>query len=254
VDKKRRRKRQLELTVAQVHLRYGPRSLVKGRTLSPSDTFPHIPTDFSQLDRALGIGGLPKGRVTELVGLPTSGKTTLALKFLAQAQAGGDQVAYIDQARAFDPDYAHRCGLDLSRLLIGRPCDLQEALAMAESLVRSGGLSALVFDALDTLWTTPGTARHLSAFLDRLAAPLSRLGTVLLFLHASSAAESPALSALAHYAAVRLGVSRERWLRRGSDIRGYKARVEVLKNKLGPAGRRVSVTIEFNGTVRGNGL
>ena len=253
VSKKRWKKRQLEMAVTQVRLRFGPRSLVKGKTLAASDTsdtFPHIPTGFSRLDRALGIGGLPKGRVTELVGLPTSGKTTLALKFLAQAQADNGQVAYIDQARSFDPDYAHRCGMDLSRLWVGSPLDLREALAMTESLVRSGGLSALVFDALDILWTT----RHLAAALDRLAAPLARSGMVLVFLHASSTPESPALSALAHYATVRLQVTREHWLRRSGDIRGYRARVEVLKNRLGPAGRAVTIAIEFNGTVRGNGL
>jgi recombination protein RecA len=251
VSKKRRKKRQLEMAVAQVRLRFGPRSLVKGKTLTAT---PHIPTGFSRLDRALGIGGLPKGRVTELVGLPTSGKTTLALKFLAQAQADNGQVAYIDQARSFDPDYAHRCGMDLSRLRVGSPLDLREALAMTESLVRSGGLSALIFDALDILWIIPGTARHLAATLDRLTAPLARSGMVLVFLHASSTPESPALSALAHYATVRLQVAREHWLRRGGDIRGYRARVEVLKNRLGPAGRAVTVAIEFNGTVRGNGL
>ena len=236
---------------------FGPRSLVEGKTLTAwdtPDTFPHVPTGFPQLDRALGIGGLPKGRVTELVGLPTSGKTTLALKFLSQAQADGGQVGYVDQARSFDPDYAYRCDMDLSRLLVGSPLDLREALAMTESLVRSGGLSALVFDALEVLWTNPNAARYLAAFLDRLAAPLTRSGTVLIFLHAPSALESPALSALAHYATVRLQVTRERWLRRGGDIRGYKARVEVQKNRLGPAGRVVSIAIEFNGTVRGNGL
>jgi recombination protein RecA len=257
VSKKRGKKRQLEMAVARVHLRFGPRSLIKGKTLTTSETstsFPHIPTGSPSLNRALGIGGLPKGRVSELVGLPTSGKTTLALKLLSQAQADGGQVAYIDQARSFDPDYAHRCGMDLSRLLVGSPLDLREALAMTESLVRSGGLSALVFDALDVLWTDPDAARHLAAFLDRLAAPLSRLGMVLLFLHASLTPESPALSALAHYATVRLQVVRERWLRRWGDIRGYKARVEVLKNRLGPAGRAVTIVIEFDGTVRGNGL
>jgi recombination protein RecA len=257
VGKKRGKKRQLEMAIARVHLRFGSRSLVKGRAptaFDPSAPVPHIPTGFSSLDCALGIGGLPKGRVTELVGLPTSGKTTLALKFLSRAQADGGQVAYVDQARSFDPDYAHRCDLDLSRLLVGRPLDLREALAMTESLARSGGLSALVFDVLEVLWIDPEAARHLAATLDRLVAPLARSGTALLFLHASSTAGSPALSALAHYATVRLQVTRERWLRRRGDIRGYKARVEVHKNRLGPAGRAVTIAIEFNGTVRGNGL
>jgi recombination protein RecA len=265
VGKKRAKKQKLEMAVALIHRRFGPRSLVKGRLPTVASTnpiIPHIPTGFPPLDQALGIGGLPKGRVSELLGLPTSGKTTLALKFLAQAQAGGGQAGYIDQARYFDPDYAHRCGLDLSRLLIGTPYDLGEALAMTEALARGGGLSALVFDALEVFWTDADAARRLTALLDRLAAPLARSGTALLFLHAVSPAErhaavserSPALSALAHYASVRLQLTRERWLRRHGDIRGYEARVEVLKNRLGPAGRVVTLAIQFNGTVRGNGL
>ncbi len=193
------------------------------------------------------------------MGPATSGKTTLALKFLAQAQAAGGQVGYVDQALYFDPDYAHRCGLDLSRLLVGTSHDLQEALAMTEALIHSGGLSALVFDALDFLWTDAEAAHLLAATLNRLPVTLSRSGTILLVLHESSsgstaAGDGPALSALAHHAAVRLQVVRERWLPNHKDVRGYEARVGIQKNRLGPAGRTVLLEIEFNGTVRGNGL
>ena len=216
---------------------------------------PCIPTGFPALDRALGSGGLPRGRVCELVGPATSGKTTLALRFLAQAQGvAGQQVAYIDQALYFDPDYAHRCNLDLSRLLVGTSHDLREALATAEALAHSGGLAALVFDTLDFLWTDSSAASLLAATLNRLPAPLARSGTVLLILHESPAGSSPALSTLAHCATVRLQVVRERWLHQHGDIRGYKARVEVLKNRLGSASRKVTIAIEFNGTVHGNGL
>jgi recombination protein RecA len=259
----RNRQRQLDMAVATIHRRFGPRALVQGtaaRITSGAAAVPHIPTGFPDLDRALGIGGLPKGRVCELVGPATSGKTTLALKFLAQAQAGTGQqaagllVAYIDQALYFDPDYAYRCHLDLSRLLVGTTHDLQEALAMTEALVRNGGLSALVFDALDFLWADPGAAPLLAATFNRLPPFLDRSGTILLVLHESPSGGSPALSALAHTAAVRLQIGREHWLQRHGDIRGYEARVEVLKNRLGPAGRVVNITIDFNGTVQGNGL
>jgi recombination protein RecA len=255
LGKKRRRKRQrqLDMAVAAIHRRFGPRALAKGTT--SVRIVPHIPTGFPALDRALGIGGLPRGKVCEVVGPATSGKTTLALKFLAQAQAGGGQVAYVDQALYFDPDYAHRCGLDLSRLLVGTSHDLQEALAMTEALVRSGGLAALVFDTLDFLWADPHAASFLAATFTRLPTALSRFGTILLVLHESATNGSPALSVLAHTAAVRLQVVRERWLHQHGDIRGYKARVEVVKNRLAGAGHRaVAVSIEFNGTVRGNGL
>ena len=264
--RKSTRKRKLEATVARIHARFGPGSLTRGRPpaiLNAPLAIPHIPTGFADLDRALRMGGLPKGKICEIVGLPTSGKTTLALKFLVQAQAGGAQVAYIDQARFFDADYAHRCGLDLSRLLVGAPYGLTEALATTEALVRSESLAAVVLDAMDDLVSDPYAASRLSACLRRLSAPLARSGTVLLFLHPTAEVDSapgtgPASAVdaawMAHHAAVRLCIVRERWLERHGDVRGYEARVEVLKNRWGPAGRTVTLTIEFNGTVHGNGL
>ncbi|MBC8449521.1 MAG: hypothetical protein H8D78_17380 [Chloroflexi bacterium] len=257
MSKRGNKRRRLEAAIARIHRRYGSQALVKGTpptAVGRTGAIPHIPTGFSALDEALGVGGLPKGSVCELTGPATSGKTTLALKFLAQAQHGGGQVGYVDQARSFDPGYAHRCGLDLSRLLVVAPYDLPEALAMAEALAGSGGLGALVFDGLEGLWGEAQMAPLVAAWLDRLIAPLARSGTVLLFLHGPPGERSPALSALAHHATVRLHIVREQWLRSHGDIRGYEARVEVLKNRLGPAGRAVTIAIEFDGTVRGNGL
>jgi recombination protein RecA len=255
--KRRKSTRQLDMAVATIHRRHGPRALIKGRpsrAAGSTTDVPHIPTGFPPLDCALGIGGLPKGRICELLGPATSGKTTLAIKFLVQAQASGGQVIYIDQALYFDPDYAHRCGLDLSRLLVGTPHNLEEALAMTEAMVRSGGSVALVFDTLDILWTDPTATSLMAATLNRLPVPLARSGAVLLVLHECPTDNSPALSTLAHHAAMRLHIVREHWLSKSKDIRGYKVRVEVLKNQLGPAGRKATITIEFNGTVRGNGL
>ena len=254
---KRTRQTKLEIAVAHIHHRFGPQSLIKGKSPAALDMpapFPHISTGFHKLDEVLGIGGLPKGRVSEIMGLPTSGKTTLALKFLTQAQANDGQVSYIDQARYFDPDYAYRCGLDLSHLLVGTPYDMGETLAMAEALARNGGLSAVVLDLLDVLWTDPQVMPQLTTFLNHLPASLARSGTAFVVLHASSTQGSPALSALAHYATVCLQVIRERWLHRHGDVRGYQVQVQVLKNRLGPAGRAVTVNIEFNGTVHGDGL
>ena len=254
---RKRKRAKLEMTVAAIRHRFGPRSLFKGESRKPSraPSYPHISTGFSPLDNVLGIGGLPKGRISELVGLPTSGKTTLALKCLAQAQSSGQQhVGYIDQARYFDPDYAHRCGLDLSRLTIGTPYDPAETLAMVEALVRDGGLAALVWDTVGFFWGDARAAGQLDASLSRLAAPLARAGTVFLLIHDPLAGESPALSLLQHHASVRLEVVRERWQRSHGDIRGYKARVQVLKNRFGPIGRAATISIVFNGTVRGDGL
>lgn len=257
MGKRSAKQTKLDVAVARIHRRFGPRSLVRGRpeaALDPPGDVPHVPTGFPRLDTALGIGGLPRGKVSEIAGFATSGKTTLALKFLAQAQDAGRVVAYVDQARHFDPDYAHRCGVDLSRLLVGTPYDLAEALAMVEALARSGGTAAVVLDTSAFIWSDAAAARQVAACLGRLAAPLARSGTILLVLHDAPEEGSPALSALAHVAAVRLRLTRERWQERYGDVRGYEARVEVLQNRLGPAGRRVTIAIEFNGTVHGNGL
>jgi recombination protein RecA len=258
LGKKNRQQLKLDTAVATIHHRFGPRSLVKGKPATGA-TVPYISTGFPALDRALGTGGLPQGKVCELTGPATSGKTTLALKFLAQAQAAGGQVAYVDQALYFDPDYAHHCGVDLSRLLVGTAHDLREAVAATEALAQSGSLSALVFDALDFLWTDPIAASTLAATVTRLPGFLIRSGTTLLVLHETAGGESltvgsPALSALAHTADVRLHLSRERWIEKGADVRGYETRVEVLKNRHGPAGRAVSLSIDFSETVRGTGL
>ena len=238
--------KRLQATVETSQKKWGRSGLRKLDRSAATATFPHIPTGFPALDQALGIGGLAKGRVSELLGPATSGKTTLALKFLVQAQAGGGQVSYVDHAHFFDPDYAHRCGLDLSRLLIVAPHGLGEALAMTEMLVRRGGLAALVFDGLDTLWNDAHAAPLLAAYLDRLVAPLARSGTVILFLHTPMRRESPSLSALAHHATTRLDITRKRWLRHHHDVQGYEARVTVLKNRLGPAGRTVIIPITFD--------
>ena len=252
--KERKRKQvRLDTAVAAIRRRYGPWSVVRGKPVGMAGV-PHISTGFPALDRALEIGGLPRGKLSEMVGPATSGKTTLALKFLAQAQEGGGEVAYIDQALYFDADYAHRCGLDLSRFWVGTTHDLLEALATTEAMARNGGLVAAVLDVVDLAWTDSRVEQALAATLNRLPAALARAGMALLVLHESPAGSSPALSALAHSAAVRLQVTRERWIQKQGDVRGYEARVEVLKNQLGPTGAAVKLAIEFNGTVRGNGL
>jgi recombination protein RecA len=204
-----------------------------------------ISTGFPRLDKALSIGGLPKGRISEFLGHPTSGKTTLALKFLAQAQGERAQVCYVDPSHLFDPNYAHRCGLDLSRLLVSTPLDWAEMLATVEALVHSGAFSAAVVDA--TGCTEMG--RQLDSVLRRLLAPLGQTGTALIFV-----SDTPARSTgLAHYASVRLQVVRERWLQDNGDIYGYQARVRILKSRFGPSERSVSLSLRFD-TSENDGL
>jgi recombination protein RecA len=245
------RLKQLEMAIHGIQQRYGTLALVRGRPLSfaGEGAVPHISTGFAALDEALGIGGLAQGRLTEILGPATSGKTTLALQFLAQAQANGGVVGYIDLARTLDPDYAYRCGLDLERLAIFSPDNLPEALAMTDITVANGALSALVFDAPDALWRD--STHALAGTLDHLMAPLHRAGTALVFLHVPVAPMTCGLRALAHYASMRLYVTRERWLRHYENIQGCEVRVEIVKNRLAAASRAATVAISFTGTRRG---
>ncbi len=246
--------KRLEMAVTSIQQRWGLRAIQKPDTAPAQAPFPHIPTGFPALDETLGIGGLAKGRVSEFLGNVTSGKTSLALQFLVQAQADRAQVAYIDPGRSFDPDYAHRCGLDLSRLLIAVPESAEEAFAIAEALVGSGGFSALVFDGLDHLWETAHLGSSLGPFLNRLVAPLAKSNTVFLVLHTPDCEESGDFAALRHHATVRLRLSREQWLHNHGDVWGYTTRVEVVKNRLGAAQRAVTITIGFNDMAHRKGL
>jgi recombination protein RecA len=213
-----------------------------------------ISTTFPRLDEALGDsragkGGVPRGRITEIIGAATSGKVTLAAKVLSAAHSErAALVAWLDLNRTCDPDYLHRCGIDLDRLLVVRPEDGLDALTIALHLVESNTLTALVFDGLSDL--PPGHDAASSGILERLATVVTRTEAALLFLSELQ----PENRVLAYAATVRLKLSRQRWLARAGDVRGYEARVEIVKNRLGRAGAAVPIRIVFNGTVRGDGL
>jgi len=233
--------------------------LHKASAAAPPAESPRVATGFPVLDQALGIGGIPRGRVTELLGIPTAGMATLALRITAHAQANGDQAAWIDVDYTFDPHYAARCGVELGRLLLVRPHSGREALEITRDLVASGGVGVLVFESVSRLLGEAHGAQAMSGVLRRLTGPLAGSPCALIFLtplyfgNAASKHNYPGGFALPHYAAVRLLIERERWLRRHRDIRGCQARVSVLKNKLGPAGQQVTIAITFNGVRRGNG-
>lgn len=256
MSKKRRR---LEMTVAAIQRRWGARALRRLGAESAQAAIPHIPTGFPALDEALdGIGGVPRSRLTEILGAPTSGMATLALKMVASAQAAGDTAAYVDLGATFDPDYADRCEVDLSRLLLVRPQTGREALEITHSLIRSRGAGILVFDAVSDLLADPQGAQLMSVALGQIghALPHSPCAAIFLTPLRSGSARSldnyPGGFALPHYTAVRLLLQKERWLYKRRDIRGYRAQVQVLKNKLGRAGKRATIAITFNGVVRGD--
>lgn len=259
-SKKRKR---LEAAVEAIQQRWGQRALRRGarpgRGARPAPVAA-IPTGFAALDAALdGCGGIPLGRLSEILGAPTSGMTTLALKIIVQAQRQSHLAAYVDLNGTFDPDYAARCEVDLKRLILVRPGSGLEALQLSHSLLSSGSVGLLVFDTITALRQYPAEAAALTASLNQLPAGLTRSSsafiglTPLQFGNALTTANYPAGLALPHLASLRLELTKESWLYRGRDVRGYRARVVVLKNKLGRAGQQANLSIIFNGTVRGDG-
>lgn len=244
------KKRRLEMTVNAIQARYGQLAL---RPLkSQKHTIPHISTGFPLLDNALGIGGLPRGHITELVSIPSSGTATIVLNVVAQAQAEGLAI-YLDVDQNFDPPTAAQLGVNLERLVLIEPDSWREACAIMRDFVLQGHTSVLVFDApAHVLWQSR-YARTLSAALDRLVSPLSKTSCILLFLltlmpDTSHPAPNQAIhSALAHYAAIRLLVYRIHWLYGGRDIRGYEAKVYIAKNKLAASTNPVNLTITLAG-------
>ncbi|MGD8682786.1 MAG: hypothetical protein PVG27_02475 [Chloroflexota bacterium] len=202
---------------------------------SPSDV---ISTGFPALDAILGPSGLPREASVVVRGGPSSGKTTLALRCAAQAQAGGDIVAWLDLARAFDPLEAVGRGVDLRWLLVVRPQDAQEGLSLAGALLTGRAIGLLVVDL-------PARSRlRLEDQLRRLAAHARRVGARLIVLQPPSVAGS-VQAALAQSTGLRLELERQAWLRLGRDVVGQRTAVAVAKNRYGPPGRSVDLDIHY---------
>lgn len=248
----------LAKTVEALRMRFGPRA-VRRLGEGAEGGVPRLATGFSALDDALD-GGLPRGRIVEITGRPTAGMATLALKVVAQAQAQGERAVYLDASAGsaqaleatFDPVYAARCGVILDRLLLVRPADARQAFPLLRDFAGSG-CGVLVCDLPAAVVADPPLAQALGTALGRSLHSLARADTILLCLVPlpPGRGEPPAGCPVPYYASVRLRLRRERWLRRGEDIRGYRAQVLVAKNKLGTTGRKVTIDITFNGVVQG---
>jgi recombination protein RecA len=251
------RKEKLEFVISAIQSRWGLRAIEQGDRQPQAAAY--IPTGFPALDQALGIGGIARGRINEIVSIPTSGAATLALKIAANAQGENGKVVYIDVAHAFDPDYAYRCDVNLQQLMLVHPCNVQQGIAMLPDFAVNGGFDLLVFDMPLYPPMEPAQQQQLSSALGRLLAPLSKSGCPLLFLSSlppesdASLTAYPRYGPLPHYATIRLLIQKGRWLYRRQDVRGYEAQAVVLKNKLGRAGKAVRIAITFNGTVDGDG-
>ena len=242
------RRRKLDLVVSGLQLKYGPQAIHRAPCAEAEAAIGRVPTSFPALDAALQ-GGLPRGRITEICGPTTSGKLTVAAKAIAtlHQQDALALAAWLDPTRTCDPDYFHRCGVDLDRLLVAHADTLTDTLALILRLVESNTLGLLAVDELPMGQTTEAA---LAAALARLAPLVAHVATAVVFL----TEPQPAPLALAHAAAVRVLLHREQWVKRGADVRGYEGQAEIVKNRFGPTGVRAAVRIIFNGTVRGDGL
>ena len=248
------KKKALEAALAQIEKNFG-----KGAIMRLGDDIPvnveAISTGSLSLDLALGIGGVPRGRIIEIFGPESSGKTTLALHILASAQKLGGEVAFIDVEHALEPAYARALGLDIDSLLISQPDTGEQALEITEALVRSGALDVIVVDSVAALLprselegemgdsSVGVVARLMSQALRKLAGTISKTRTIVIFINQlrekigvmyGNPETTPGGRALKYFSSVRIDVRRIETLKNGTEMYGNRTKAKVIKNKVAP--------------------